>query len=215
MANDRSPCITPAPIPVLPERGGTQLRAPRAVVLVDTREQTPFDFSRFSGWFARVEKKALRVGDYTIAGLENICAVERKDLADLVHSFTVDRPAFINRLRLMSSFPHRLVVISAALSQVKSPYAHSNINPNRILQSLIAVLAGLNIPVLCTETHELGEEVVASYLYQIHLYDWLETNDYGRFLVDNGKGRFADDAPRMRRTALLRQPKSLAPNAPA
>lgn len=151
---------------------------------MDTREQTPFDFSRFSGWFARVEKKALRVGDYTIAGLEEICAVERKDLADLIHSFTVDRPAFINRLRFMSSFLHRLLVISAALSQVKSPYAYSNINSNRILQSLIAVLAGLNIPFLCTETHELGEEVVASYLYQIHLYDWLETNDYGRFLVD-------------------------------
>src|SRR5580658_4258649 len=161
--------VLPPPIPVLAERGGTQLRAPRAVVLVDTREQTPFDFSRFSGWFA---------------GVENICVVERKDLADLVHSLTVDRPAFINRLRLMNSFPHRLLVISAALSQVKSPYAHSKINPNRILQSLIAVLAGLNIPFLCTETHELGEEVVASYLYQIHLYDWLETNDYGRLLVD-------------------------------
>ena len=177
--------VLPPPIPVLAERGGTRLKAPRAVVLVDTREHTPFDFSRFSGWFLGVEKKALRVGDYTIAGLENICVVERKDLADLVHSFTVDRPAFINRLRLMNSFPHRLLVISAALSQVKSPYAHSSINPNRILQSLIAVLAGLNIPFLCTETHELGEEVVASYLYQIHLYDWLETNDYGRFLVDD------------------------------
>ena len=177
--------VLPPPIPVLPERGGTQLTAPRGVVLVDTREQTPFDFSRFSGWFARVEKKALKVGDYTIAGLENVCAVERKDLADLIHSFTMDRPAFINRLRFLSCLPHRLLVISAALSQVKSPYAYSNINPNRILQSLIAVLAGLNIPFLCTETHELGEEVVASYLYQIHLYDWLETNDYGRFLVDD------------------------------
>jgi hypothetical protein len=47
-----------------------------------------------------------------------------------------------------------------------------------------AIHAGLNIPFLCTETHELGEEIVASYLYQIHLYDWLETNEYGRFLVD-------------------------------
>jgi hypothetical protein len=98
----------------------------------------------------------------------------------------VDRPAFINRLGFMSSFPHRLLVISAAHSQVKSPYAHSDIDPNRILQSLIAVLAGLNIPVLCMmETHELGEEVAASYLYQIHLYDWLETNDSSRFVVDN------------------------------
>jgi hypothetical protein len=31
----------------------------------------------------------------------------------------------------------------------------------------------------------MGEEVVASYLYQAHLYHWLETNGYGRGLVDN------------------------------
>ena len=35
---------------------------------------------------------------------------------------------------------------------------------------------------LCSERHELGEELVPSYLYQLHLYYWLETNDYGRFL---------------------------------
>jgi len=42
--------------------------------------------------------------------LEDICAVERRDLADLIHSFTVGRPAFINRLGFMSSFPHRLLM---------------------------------------------------------------------------------------------------------
>ncbi len=79
----------------------------------------------------------------------------------------------------------RLLVITATLSQVKSPYAHSGANPNRIFQSLIALLAGSNVPFLCTETHELGEEALASYLYQVHLYHWLETNEYGRFLADN------------------------------
>jgi hypothetical protein len=39
-------------IPVLAERGGIQLKTPRPVLLVDTREQNPFDFSRFAGWFA-------------------------------------------------------------------------------------------------------------------------------------------------------------------
>jgi hypothetical protein len=57
-------------------------------------------------------------------------------------------------------------------------------NPNRIVQSLIALLAGL-LPFVTIENHELGEEIVASYLYQVHLYHWLETNDYGRFLADN------------------------------
>ena len=172
-------------IPVIAERGGTQLKAPRGVVLVDTREQNPLEFSRFADWFMGVEKRALALGDYTIAGLEDICIVERKDLADLVHSFTAERSVFIERLRHMSSYPHRLLVITAALSQVKSPYAHCGVNPNRILQSLIAVLVGLGVPFVTTETHELGEEIVASYLYQVHLYDWLDKNDYGRFLADN------------------------------
>jgi hypothetical protein len=85
----------------------------------------------------------------------------------------------------MSRYPQRLLVITAALSQVKSPYAHSRANPNGITQSLIAALAGLGVPFLCVETHELGEEIVASYLYQVFLYHWLETNDYGRRLADD------------------------------
>jgi ERCC4-type nuclease len=57
-------------IPVLAERGGTQLKTPRPVILVDTREKNPFDFSRFDGWFAGVEEKPLKLGDYSVAGLE-------------------------------------------------------------------------------------------------------------------------------------------------
>jgi ERCC4-type nuclease len=178
---------TPVPhpvIPVLAERGGTQLKTPRPVVLVNTREQNPFDFSRFEGWFAGIEKKPLRLGDYSIAGLEDICVVERKDLPDLVRSLTSERAVFTNRLWLMAQCPHRWLVITDAVSQVKSPYPRNSVSPNWITQSLIAVLAGLQVPFLCTETHELGEELVASYLYQVHLYHWLQTNDYGRFLSD-------------------------------
>jgi ERCC4-type nuclease len=154
------------------------------VVLVDTREQKPFDFSRFAGWFSGIEQKALALGDYSVAGLERACVVERKDLDDLIHSFTAGRSVFVDRLRRMISYPHRLLVITATLSQIKSPYPHSGTNPNRIVQSLIALLAGLQVPFVTTENHELGEEIVASYLYQVHLYHWLETNDYGRFLTD-------------------------------
>ena len=71
------------------------------------------------------------------------------------------------------------------LSQVKSRYAHTNFDPNRVTQFLIATLAGLHVPFVCSETHELGEELVGSYLYQVHLYDWLESNDHGRYLSDN------------------------------
>jgi ERCC4-type nuclease len=177
--------VPPPAIPVLAERAGTQLKAPRGVVLVDTREQRPFDFSRFTGWFSGIENRALALGDYSIAGLEDVCSVERKDLDDLIHSFTAERSVFVDRLRRMSSKPHRLLVVTAAFSEIKSLYPHLATNPNWIVQSLIALLAGLHVPFVTTENHELGEEIVASYLYQVHLYNWLETNDYGRFLADN------------------------------
>lgn len=85
----------------------------------------------------------------------------------------------------MSRYAQRLLIITAALSQVKSAYAHRNVSPNKITHSLITALGGLGVPFLCVGTHELGEEIVASYLYQVFLYRWLEANDYGRFLVEN------------------------------
>ena len=172
-------------LPVIADRGGTQLRTPLPVAIVDTREQNPLSFRRFKGWFARIEHRALPLGDYSVLGMEGSCVVERKDLADLIQSFTTNRPVFINRLRRMSRLPHSLLVVTAPLSEIKTEYPYRGANPNRITQSLIAVLAGLRLPFICTETHELGEEIVASYLYQTFLYDWLEHNGHGRFLADD------------------------------
>jgi len=103
-------------IPVIAERGGTQLRTPKPSVIVDTREQNPFSFTRFSGWFSGIEKRPLEIGDYAIAGMEDTCVVERKDLGDLVRSFHMERSVFVARLRRMSAFPDRLLVITCALS---------------------------------------------------------------------------------------------------
>jgi ERCC4-type nuclease len=180
----QAPLAPPPPLPLVAERGGTQLRTPLPVAIVDTREQNPLSFRRFKTWFKRIEYRALPLGDYSVEGMENSCVVERKDLADLIHSFTTNRAVFVNRLRRMSDVPHKLLVVTAPLSQIKTEYPYRGANPNRITQSLIAVLAGLGVPLICTETHELGEEIVASFLYQTFLYDWLEQNGHGRFLGD-------------------------------
>ena len=179
------PALVPPPaLPVVADRGGTQIRTPLPVAIVDTREQNPLSFRRFKGWFARIENRALPLGDYSVDGMEHSCVVERKDLADLIQSFTTNRSVFINRLRRMSNLPHSLLVVTATLSEIKTEYPYRAANPNRITQSLIATLTGLRLPFICTETHELGEEIVASYLYQTFLYDWLERNGHGRYLAD-------------------------------
>ena len=176
--------VPPPALPVVADRGGTQLRTPLPVAIIDTREQNPLSFRRFRKWFSCIEHRALPLGDYSIEGMEHSCVVERKDLADLIQSFTTNRAVFVSRLRRMSSLPHSLLVVTAPLSEIKSEYPYRAASPNRITQSLIAVLAGLRVPFICTETHELGEEIVASYLYQTFLYDWLDRNGHGRFLAD-------------------------------
>lgn len=177
--------VAPPAIPALAERGGTQLRTPKPAIVVDTREKNPFSFERFYNWFSGIEKRPLEIGDYSVVGLEDRCVVERKDLNDLVRSLHVERSVFVNRLKRMSEFPDRLLIVTAPLSQIKSRYEHSPANPNQITQSLIATLAGLRVPFLCSDTHELGEEIVASYLYQVHLYHWLDANGHGRRLADD------------------------------
>lgn len=181
---DRLLPVMPPVLPVIAERGGTQIRTPLPVAIVDTREQNPLSFRRFRRWFERIEYQALPLGDYSVEGMENSCVVERKDLADLIQSFTTNRSVFVSRLRRMSRLGHSLLVVTAPLSEIKSEYPYRGANPNRITQSLIAVLAGLRVPFVCTESHELGEEIVASYLYQTFLYDWLDRNGHGRYLAD-------------------------------
>jgi ERCC4-type nuclease len=184
-ANMKSIPIPPPLIPAIAERGGTQLRTPLPVLLADSREQDPFDFQPYAHWFAGIKRAPLELGDYAIEGMEDRCVVERKSLSDLVKSFQCDREVFVRRLRLMAEYHDRLLIVEAPLSQVRSRYEHSSANPNQITQSLFAVIVGLRIQTLFAETHDQGAEMVAWYLYNAHLYHWLEQNDHDRTIADN------------------------------
>ena len=81
----------------------------------------------------------------------------------------------------------RLLPMEAAMEALEPAYCDlargEALSPAR--RDMLAPLAGASVPFLCVETHELGEEIVASYLYQVHLYHWLEENDYGRHIADD------------------------------
>jgi ERCC4-type nuclease len=184
-ASMKSIPVPPPHIPALAERGGTQLRTPLPVLLVDSREQDPFDFQPYARWFSGIKKAPLQLGDYAIEGMEDCCVVERKSLSDLVKSLQGERDVFVRRLRLMAEYSDRLLVVDAPMSQVRSRYEHSLANPNRITQSLFAAIVGLRIQTFFAETHDQGAEMVAWYLYNAHLYHWLEQNDLERMISDN------------------------------
>lgn len=176
--------MPPPILPVLAERGGTQLKTPLPVLLVDSREQDPFDFAPYAHWFSAIRTTALELGDYAIEGMEDRCVVERKNLSDLVQSLTQNRDVFRRRLQRMALYPDRLLVVDAPFSQVQSRYPYSGVHPNQIVQSLMAIMTGPRIQILLAETHAQGALMVAWYLCDVFLYRWLEVEGYGRVLVD-------------------------------
>lgn len=64
---------------------------PDFTLIVDTREQRPFNFTKYP---VEVQRAKLDAGDYSIAGHEHQIALERKSMADLVSTVTVGHKRF-------------------------------------------------------------------------------------------------------------------------
>ena len=71
------------------EARNSALRSPWPSSTPASRIRSPS--AAFEGWFAGIEDRALPLGDYSVSGMEDSCVVERKDLADLIQSFTTNR----------------------------------------------------------------------------------------------------------------------------
>jgi len=59
------------------------------VIVVDTREQDEYTFGD-----ADVVRRKLDAGDYSIAGLENRVAIERKNINDFVNTVIYQKERF-------------------------------------------------------------------------------------------------------------------------
>lgn len=167
--------------------GVTSAMVPKPVICVDTREQQPYDFRRFGNWIEGVERATLDTGDYAIAGMEDVARIERKTLKDVVMSLTAERKRFLREMERMEAYPHRMLLIEASFSDIKTPYtfhSEARAHPNGIAGSLMAIAARHRVQVCFGCTRKLAEELAASYLSKLHAYEWLERAGLSRQLVD-------------------------------
>lgn len=103
-------------------------------VVVDTREQLPYDFSGMTSQtgdalVVPVLVRGLPSGDYSIdgGGMENRIAIERKSLDDLYGSVTWGRVRFeaeIARLNDLAAGGFTAVVIEATWPEITAPAEH-------------------------------------------------------------------------------------------
>ena len=67
---------------------GIRIILPKPTLIIDSMEQKPYSFKSFRKWFSGMERRKLAAGDYSITGLEDKVAVERKSLQDLFNCYS-------------------------------------------------------------------------------------------------------------------------------
>ena len=161
---------------------------PKPVVLIDSREQLPFDFSRFANWIAGDKRKTLRVGDYTLEGMEDLLVIERKSLTDLITTLMQNRARFFAACEKMTQYRWRALLVEASYEDIKSVYDDelcTQAHPNAVSGTLDALEAKYGIPVIYTSRHRpLAEEKAASWLSKHFTYWYLEQAGLGRELIE-------------------------------
>jgi DNA excision repair protein ERCC-4 len=107
-------------------------------IIQDTREQTPYTFACISPP-PLVEVATLASGDYSLKGLEDRVAVERKSLADTFGTFGQGRERFERELSRLAQMRYAAVMIEASWEQIiHRPPRRSRLNPKTIHASIVA-----------------------------------------------------------------------------
>lgn len=135
-------------------------------IIVDTRERRPFSFAgkRYEGVIT--EAGSLATGDYSLAGLTDRVAIERKELADLVQCLGRERERFERELVRAAGLDFFAVVIEGTCLELANGEYRSQLNPHSACQSIAAFMARLRVPFLFAGSRAAAEYFTWSLLRQ-------------------------------------------------
>lgn len=146
-----------APFEILPAlRGLARLADLRPVIVTDTREQTPLTFTRLASVW-----DTLHTGDYSVRGLENEFAVERKTLNDLASCCSGEnRQRFFRELHRLRGFRFKRLLVIGEAWEIPAKRYGSSISPKAVLSTLAVIEARFDVPVVHVKNANEGAETV-------------------------------------------------------
>lgn len=141
-------------------------------IIIDTREQIPWEFG-----FHDTAKKKLDTGDYSIEGLENILAIERKkSVSEIATNLSESR--FKDVLERLSKIQHPYMVFEFSLDEVysfpvgsdipKKMWDKLKISGNYIVKKLIEIQLQYGIQVVFCGDPDNAERFSASIMKRIY-----------------------------------------------
>jgi ERCC4-type nuclease len=139
------------------------------IILVDSREQAPYDFAKYR---AATVTATLPVGDNSLPGFEDRVSIERKSLDDLIGCLMgADRVRFEKELARGRACDFFCVVIEGSLSEVSQGKFRSAMRPHSALQSLITFQVRYRVSFVWAGSRKAAEYftywILAKYLREI------------------------------------------------
>lgn len=134
-------------------------------IVIDTREQEPFVF-RHERYAAETEPGTLTVGDYSLSGLTDRVAVERKSLPDLVLCLGRERERFERELARGAALDAFAVVCEASWLDLSRGEYRSRLNPHAACQSVLAFAGRYRVPFLFAGSRSAAEYITWGFLRQ-------------------------------------------------
>jgi hypothetical protein len=141
-------------------------------IIIDTREQKPWVFENYT-----TANLKLDTGDYSIQGLENIVAIERKrNVAEIAHNITENR--FEDVIERLSKIKYPFILLEFNLQSVlqypigstipKRLWNKIRITPNFIIKHLLDLQIEHNINIMFCGDSDNAKQIALSILKRIH-----------------------------------------------
>ena len=115
-------------------------------IIRDSREQCGFVFSGERYNECTVEDGALVTGDYSLKGLEDKVAVERKELGDLIGCLCSGRERFARELLRGAALDSFCVVVESTWHDLARGNFRSQMNAHAAAQSVLALMGRHRVP---------------------------------------------------------------------
>ncbi len=137
----------------------------RITVVVDSREQEPYSFDPEK---ITAVSKALPAGDYSLAGMEDRVAVERKSLADFVTTVIRGRNRFHRELQKLAAFEAACVVVECNFRDLVDGRYRSDAHPHAIIATVASIVVDFGVPVFFCSDRQAACCFVEEYLTRFH-----------------------------------------------
>lgn len=124
----------------------TEFDARPYTIIQDSREQSVWDFKDMRAdakdgggiIILKTKRAALKTGDYSIEGLEDKVAIERKSLEDFFHCVGSDRSRFERQLERLNELHCGRMVIESDWERILRGCPKSKLKPKTVVRSVIS-----------------------------------------------------------------------------